>query len=89
LGIRQSKSDRGATHLGMSIFNRLGRSKATKEQLEHLGTLLQRKTAIEEKLFAHTAALEKAYIDASQELGVTMKGRIQDMAVLGEPKINL
>lgn len=73
----------------MSIFNRFSRSKATKEQLEHLGTLLQRKTAIEEKLVAHTAALEKAYIDASQELSVTMKGRIQDMAILGEPKINL
>jgi len=71
----------------MSIFNHIGRSKATKEQLEHLGTLLQRKAALEEKLFAHTVALEKAYIDASQELGVTMKGRIHDMATLGDRKL--
>lgn len=59
-----------------------------KERLEYLGTLLKRKAAIEEKLFAHTAAVAKAYIDASQELGVTMKGRIHDIANLGEAKVS-
>jgi len=60
-----------------------------KERLEYLGSLLKRKAAIEEKLFAHTAALEKAYIDANKELGVTMKGRMNDIATIEEAKVSL
>ena len=60
-----------------------------KERLEYLGTLLKRKAAIEEKLFAHTAALEKAYIDINKELSVTMTGRMNDIATIGEAKVGL
>ncbi|MCJ1282049.1 hypothetical protein MMC26_001372 [Xylographa opegraphella] len=50
--------------------------------LEELSNLLKRKGAIEAKIFAHTAILEKAYLDANQELSVSLKGRMQDIAQL-------
>ncbi|MCJ1381000.1 hypothetical protein MMC17_004109 [Xylographa soralifera] len=50
--------------------------------LKELSDLLKRKAAIEEKIFAHTAILEKAYLDANQELSVSLKGRLQDIAHL-------
>ncbi|MCJ1387828.1 hypothetical protein MMC18_000671 [Xylographa bjoerkii] len=52
------------------------------EGLNELRDLLKRKTAIEEKIVAHTAILEKAYLDANQELSVSIKGRMQDTAGL-------
>ncbi|MCJ1477995.1 hypothetical protein MMC13_006670 [Lambiella insularis] len=53
---------------------------AVKFRLEQLGQLLQRKAGIEERILAHTAVLEKAYVDAAQELSVVLQGRMQDIA---------
>ena len=53
-----------------------------KDRLERLLALLRRKIAIEERIFAHTAILEKAYIDANREFSVTIKGRLEDIAKL-------
>ncbi|MCJ1399702.1 hypothetical protein MMC11_002904 [Xylographa trunciseda] len=50
--------------------------------LRELSTLLKRQAAIEENIFAHTAILEKAYLDANQEFSVSIQGRMQDMAGL-------
>ncbi|MCJ1317548.1 hypothetical protein MMC15_002873 [Xylographa vitiligo] len=50
--------------------------------LKELSDLLKRKAAIEEKIFVHTAILEKAYLDANQELSVSLKGRMQDITQL-------
>ncbi|MCJ1243921.1 hypothetical protein MMC30_001118 [Trapelia coarctata] len=77
------------TAFGDQIKQVQPRSKAMKERLEYLGILLERKAAIEENLFAHTSALEKAYIDANKELSVTMKGRMNDIVTMGETKVSL
>ena len=53
-----------------------------KRRLEQIGALLKKKAEIEEKMFLHVTSLEKAYMDANQELAVTMKGRMHDLSSL-------
>ena len=53
-------------------------------RLERLQELLQKKAAIEERISSRTSALERAYLDANQELSVSVKGRVSDIATLDE-----
>ncbi|MCJ1431692.1 hypothetical protein MMC27_001047 [Xylographa pallens] len=66
----------------LCVSDRRNRSQAVLAGLKELSDLLKRKVAIEERIFAHTAILEKAYLDANQELSVSLKGRMQDIAQL-------
>ena len=66
----------------LCVSDRRNRSQVVLAGLKELSDLLKRKAAIEEKIFAHTAILEKAYLDANQELSVSLKGRMQDIAQL-------
>ena len=82
-GTKASKSN--SVECGCVCFdcpNPLYRSKVTKGRLEQIGALLKRKAEIEEKILLHTTSLEKAYMDANQELAVTMKGRMHDISSL-------
>ena len=68
--------------LSSHVSDRRHRSQVVLTGLKELRDLLKRKAAIEEKIFAHTAILEKAYLDANQELSVSLKGRMQDITQL-------
>lgn len=43
---------------------------------------------IEEKLIAHALKLEKAYMDASQELSLIISGRVRALTVLPNVSVN-
>ena len=63
------------------------RSKITKEHLERLSVLVKRKAAIEEKILIHAIKLEKAYLNANQELSVVVVGRQRDLEALSKPPV--
>lgn len=65
----------------------MSRSKAEKSRLEQLALLLHRKEEIEEKILAHTVILERAYVEATQELCVSFEGRMQDIASMNDPHV--
>ena len=58
------------------------RNKAHKTRLDRISELLNRRASIEEKLFACAERVEKAFSDASQELRVTLEGRMRDIEEL-------
>ena len=64
------------------MSDRRHRSQVVLAGLKELSDLLKRKAAIEKQIFTRTAILEKAYLDANQELSVTLEGRMKDIAQL-------
>jgi hypothetical protein len=50
-----------------------------KGKLETLDTLLKKKREIEEEIMKRVKVMEKAYLDANQELSITMAGRMDDV----------
>jgi hypothetical protein len=50
-----------------------------KGKLETLDTLLKKKREIEEEIMKRVKVMEKAYLDANQELSITMSGRMDDV----------
>jgi hypothetical protein len=50
-----------------------------KGKLETLDTLLKKKREIEEEIMKRVKIMEKPYLDANQELSITMSGRMDDV----------
>lgn len=67
-----------------STFASYDRHQITKAGIDRLGTLLEKKAAIEARILSSVTKLERAYEDINREFSISLTGRAQDLVALPE-----